>query len=287
MGHRGGRGMSSAPEVWEDYDLATKGQADAARPEASAWVEANAGSGKTKVLIDRVARLLLQRAEPDSILCVPYTKAAASEMQSRLFRRLGDWTVMKTDALKEELAKLEGRKPGDYKDDDIGAARELFAKALETPGGLRIETIHAFCGRLLRRFPLEAGIAPGFSELDEDAASELWDKAFRAMSRRVLHGERQLIEAARFVAEAGGGKGFDIVRDLLPNRAEIGRFIDEAGGIDAAEERLRLEIGAVETPSADIIEEAMGDALPRAKLKSALAAFLTGGKTDAKQAAAI
>ena len=136
-------------ETWKEYEDATRGQADAAKPSVSAWVEANAGSGKTKVLIDRVARLLLEGAEPDSILCVTYTKAAASEMQSRLFARLGDWCVMEEERLKAELAKLEGRASDAYTHDDIGLARQLFAKALETPGGLRIETIP----RLLRPRP--------------------------------------------------------------------------------------------------------------------------------------
>ena len=98
---------------WPEYAAASEGQRKAALPDHSAWVEANAGSGKTKVLIDRVARLLLKRAEPDSILCVTYTKAAASEMQSRLFARLGDWCVMEEERLKAELGKIEGRPAGD------------------------------------------------------------------------------------------------------------------------------------------------------------------------------
>ena len=146
--------MTAALNDWPEYAAATSGQADAALPESSAWVEANAGSGKTKVLIDRVARLLLRRVEPDSILCVTYTKAAASEMQSRLFDRLGGWCVMNAEQLKQKLSELEGRPIAEYTEDDIGRARELFAKALETPGGLRIETIHAFAGSVLRRFPL-------------------------------------------------------------------------------------------------------------------------------------
>lgn len=274
-------------EVWEDYDAASRGQADAARPEASAWVEANAGSGKTKVLIDRVARLLLKRVEPDSILCVTYTKAAASEMQSRLFERLGGWCVMDADKLTDDLAKLEGRAREDYTAEEIGRARELFAKALETPGGLRIETIHAFCGRVLRRFPLEAGIAPGFHELDENDSRDLWDDAFRAMGRRVVRGDAKLVEAARTAAEAGGGKGFDAVRALLPRRAAVERFIAGAGGIERASEKLRKEIGAGETASNDIIARAMGPELPRDDLKRAAAAFSTGGKRDQEQAACI
>ena len=139
------------------FASAIRAQALAARPDRSAWVEAHAGSGKTKVLIDRVARLLLRRADgragaaPDSILCITYTKAAANEMLSRLFRTLGKWSIMRDERLREELSRLEGRAPDSYATDDLRAARALFARALETPGGLRIETIHAFCARILRR----------------------------------------------------------------------------------------------------------------------------------------
>jgi ATP-dependent helicase/nuclease subunit A len=247
-------------------------------------VEANAGSGKTKVLIDRVARLLLKRAAPDSILCVTYTKAAASEMQSRLFARLGDWCVMEEEKLKIELADLEGRETADYTHDDVGLARQLFAKALETPGGLRIETIHAFSGRVLRRFPLEAGVAPGFAELDDDDAAELWDAAFRAMGRRVVRGDKALMEAARFAAEAGGGKGFEAVRALLPRRTAIQRYVAGAGGIDAAVEKLRLQLKAPSLAAEAMLEQAMGADLPRVQLQRAQAAFASGGKRDQDQA---
>jgi ATP-dependent helicase/nuclease subunit A len=271
-------------QQWLEYAAASEGQRRAALPDRSAWVEANAGSGKTKVLIDRVARLLLKRAEPDSILCVTYTKAAASEMQSRLFARLGDWCVMEEGKLTTELAKLEGRSVGDYTLEDIGLARQLFAKALETPGGLRIETIHAFSGRVLRRFPLEAGVAPGFSELDDDDAAELWDAAFRAMGRRVVRGDKALIEAARFAAEAGGGKGLEAVRTLLPRRAAIQRYIAGAGGIDAAVEKLRGQLKAPSLGADAILEQAMGADLPRTNLQRAQAAFASGGKRDQDQA---
>lgn len=273
-----------SPVTWKEYDDAARGQANAAKPHVSAWVEANAGSGKTKVLIDRVARLLLKRAEPDSILCVTYTKAAASEMQSRLFARLGAWCVMEEERLKAELAKLEGRPANEYTHDDIGLARQLFAKALETPGGLRIETIHAFSGRVLRRFPLEAGVVPGFSELDDDDAADLWDAAFRAMGRRVVRGDAALVEAARFVAEAGGGKGFDAVRSLLPRRAAIQRYIVSAGGIDAAVDKLRAELGAPSGTADDILAQAMGADLPRKALKDLLPALPTAKKSDAELA---
>jgi len=279
--------MTPPDTSWPEYAAASEGQRLAALPTHSAWVEANAGSGKTKVLIDRVARLLLKRVEPDSILCVTYTKAAASEMQSRLFARLGDWCVMDDGKLRKELASLEHRPETDYDHEDIGRARELFAKALETPGGLRIETIHAFSGRVLRRFPLEAGIAPGFSELDDDDAADIWDAAFRAMGRRVVRGDTALVEAARFAAEAGGGKGFEAVRALLPRRAAIQRYIANAGGIDTAVERLAREIGAPALGTADLLDKAMGADFPRKALQDLLGAVPTAKKSDAELAATL
>ncbi|MCA6271251.1 MAG: UvrD-helicase domain-containing protein, partial [Phenylobacterium sp.] len=161
-------------------------QARAADPRISAFVTANAGSGKTKTLIDRVARLLLAGAAPDEILCVTYTKAAAAEMQTRLFELLGDWSVLDDERLRLELSRLEGRKVSDYLPDALSAARALFARALETPGGLKIQTLHAFCEKLLKRFPLEAGVSPGFEVLDDLGASLLQRNARSVLARRVL-----------------------------------------------------------------------------------------------------
>jgi ATP-dependent helicase/nuclease subunit A len=145
---------------------ASQRQIAASDPLVSTWLHANAGSGKTKVLIDRVARLLLSGVAPQHILCLTYTKAAAAEMQNRLFRRLGEWAMMPDVALRNAVAALG---PLDVTP-DLGRARRLFALAIETPGGLRIQTIHSFCATLLRRFPLEAGVSPQFQELDDRTA---------------------------------------------------------------------------------------------------------------------
>ncbi|MBL4812526.1 MAG: double-strand break repair helicase AddA, partial [Rhodobacteraceae bacterium] len=144
-------------------DEATQRQVSAADPRASTWLSANAGSVKTRVLTDRVARLLLAGTSPQNILCLTYTKAAAGEMQNRLFARLGKWAMLPDGDLRQELAKL-GEAGATM---PLDRARTLFARAIETPGGLRIQTIHAFCAGLLRRFPLEAGVSPGFKEMDE------------------------------------------------------------------------------------------------------------------------
>ena len=142
-------------------------QTRAADPSIDVAVTANAGSGKTSTLVARVARLLLQGAKPEAVLCVTYTKAAAAEMQRRLFERLGGWSVLDDDALAAELARI-GEDAS-----DLPLARTLFARALETPGGLKIQTIHAFCEQLLRRFPLEAGVSPAFAVLEDAAQREV------------------------------------------------------------------------------------------------------------------
>ncbi|RYD93815.1 MAG: double-strand break repair helicase AddA, partial [Sphingomonadales bacterium] len=220
----------------------------------------------------------------DSILCVTYTKAAASEMQSRLFARLGEWCVMEEETLKQALAKLENRPVESYTPGNIGRARRLFADALETPGGLRIETIHAFAGRVLRRFPLEAGIAPGFSELDDDDASDLWNAAFRELGRSVVRGDRVLADAARCAAEAGGGKGFDAVRALLPRRAAIERYIQRSGGMEKAIARLGDALKAPALGPAALLDKAMNEDLPRQALKDLVGALPTAKKSDAELA---
>ncbi len=155
-------------------------QIDAAEPQRSTWLSANAGSGKTRVLTNRVARLLLEGTDPQNILCLTYTKAAASEMQNRLFSRLGSWAMMEKGALSEELHDLgvsHGADPA-----FLAQARRLFAQAIETPGGLRIQTIHSFCSSLLRRFPREAMVTPGFTELDDRSAAQLRERVADDMS---------------------------------------------------------------------------------------------------------
>jgi ATP-dependent helicase/nuclease subunit A len=148
---------------------ATVRQVQAARPDTSTWLAANAGSGKTRVLTDRVARLLLSGVEPQHILCLTYTKAAASEMQNRLFKRLGKWAMLPNEGLVTALHDLGSDNATDP--DQLAKARTLFARALETPGGLKIQTIHSFCASLLRRFPLEARVSPQFSEMEDRAAT--------------------------------------------------------------------------------------------------------------------
>ncbi len=164
-------------------------QIAAADPRQSVFVTANAGSGKTSTLVDRVARLLLEEVQPGEILCVTYTKAAAAEMQARLYARLGEWAVMDNRALARSLADLDGRDAATLSDTYLSKARGLFAKALDTPGGLKIQTLHAFCEKLLRRFPIEAGVSPGFTVLEDQAATALSHAAREDLARAALRDE--------------------------------------------------------------------------------------------------
>lgn len=138
---------------------------------ASAWVAASAGSGKTTLLVSRVLRLLLTEVKGTpqrlpKILCLTYTRAAAAEMQNRVHAELSLWASLPNDALWDRL-----REKHDTRLDKagIGAARTLFAQVLEKPELVRIMTMHAFCQLILNRFPLEAGIAPGFTLLEGKA----------------------------------------------------------------------------------------------------------------------
>ncbi|MEX0627964.1 MAG: UvrD-helicase domain-containing protein, partial [Cucumibacter sp.] len=140
-------------------------QARAVNPSLSVWVTANAGSGKTHVLTERVLRLLVSGVRPEELLCLTYTKAAAAEMRQRVGARLAAWALLPDEALAATLATLQGAAPDPG---TLTRARRLFARALDTPGGLKINTIHAFCESVLHRFPLEAGVPVDFT-VSEDA----------------------------------------------------------------------------------------------------------------------
>ncbi len=142
----------------------TTSQRKASDPRGSVWVTANAGSGKTYVLTARVLRLLLSGVKPEEILCLTYTKAAAAEMRGRVAERLAGWATMDDAKLRADLAALEGDTPTPGM---LLRARSLFAHALETPGGLKIQTIHAFCESVLHRFPKEAGVPFDFTVIED------------------------------------------------------------------------------------------------------------------------
>ena len=250
-------------------DDASEAQFRAARPDASTWLAANAGSGKTKVLTDRVARLLLKGVQPQHILCLTYTKAAASEMQNRLFQRLGEWAMLRDPDLTAALSELG---EVNTQAQDLAQARTLFARAIETPGGLKIQTIHSFCSSLLRRFPLEAGVSPQFSEMEDRAASLLRAEIVEDMAKG------ELAHLVGPLARHVGGSDFeDLTAALCQRRAEFETILDWSAllarfdlpdGFDQAELEAMVFLGG------------------EAELLSRTRALLeTGGTTDQRAAA--
>lgn len=250
-------------------DEASERQVQASHPADSVWLSANAGSGKTRVLTDRVARLLLGGVEPQNILCLTYTKAAATEMQNRLFRRLGEW-AMKPDAdLRTALAELGN--DGRQSLQDLDLARQLFARAIETPGGLRIQTIHSFCAALLRRFPLEAGVSPQFTELDDRASRLLRDNIIEELAE--FRAPALMAEIARIYT----GEDFTALMNQVANkRAGFAKPLDDAGA------RALFDVNSDETLDRILSDVFLGfEADLMAKI---LPALRLGSVTDIKMA---
>lgn len=256
-------------------------QIKATDPVQSAWVAANAGSGKTHVLVNRIARLLLSGSAPDRLLCLTFTKAAAAEMSIRLFDQLGRWALLPDEELRRELFKICNEEPND---ELVMRARKLFANALESPGGLRIQTIHAFCERLLKRFPLEANVAPQFSVLDEQATQDLLNEARDDVLRNASGGNAELELAISALTEFSNDEQFDaLIRNIISERSWIGAFIEAnaAIGLDAA---VRRALAVPEkVTEADLVDDTMRQ-MASADLLRLAAALREGAETDKKRA---
>ena len=208
-------------------------QARASDPSASAWVSANAGTGKTEVLVRRSLRLLLAGSRPESILCLTYTKTAAAEMQNRLLDRLSHWATTSPDKLDEDLTALLRCAPDES---EARTARRLFARALEAKGGLKIHTIHGFCERLLQRFPLESQVTPHFSVLDEREQALMRRAAFdAAVSRAAADSDSVLGRAlAVVIALTSEGRVREVIDVVCGKRAELAAH----GGVSPEPRRL-------------------------------------------------
>ena len=243
-------------------------------PTYSLWVSANAGAGKTHVLIDRIIRLLINGTSPERILCLTFTKAAAAEMATRLSDRLGNYALLGDAALRTELAKLHLAEPSDKV---LASVRTLFARALETPGGLKIQTIHAFCERLLGRFPIEAGIAPHFEVLDDATQGELLREA-QAYVLEHLDDEAAQDWLTR-LAQNSDADGFSgLVRDLMRFPAQDDK--DPRASLWAI---FGLEVGTDE----HTIRAAAVAGFDEAGLRRCAQALGEGSKTDCERAGAI
>ena len=254
------------------------GQAVASRPGLSAWVDASAGTGKTKVLADRVLRLLLAGTAPERVLCLTFTRAAAAEMANRIHRTLGDWARADEAALAGGLAGLLEAPPDEAA---LDRARSLFLNVLDSPGGIRVQTIHSFCEGVLGRFPLEARIAPHFEVMGERTAQE----TLRAARDRVI-GEAAagldetlaLISVRlredrfdRLMASLGADRG-RVLAMARPDEGAVYRYLGRPIGQTARE--------VIAAAAEDTVFDGEG-------LDRAAAALARGGKTDRGRADAI
>ncbi|WP_439618630.1 double-strand break repair helicase AddA [Shinella sp.] len=279
------RPASADPAAWLSWT--SQKQATASDPGRSAWVSANAGSGKTHVLTQRVIRLLLAGCRPSAILCLTYTKAAASEMSNRVFERLAEWATLSDAELSDRVAAIEGERPDLFK---LAEARRLFARALETPGGLKIQTIHAFCEALLHQFPLEANVAGHFSVLDDRAAAVLLADARRTLLTATTSEDDQgLAGAFAAVLDIADDTGLErLISDIVASRGPIRIFLDTAVRAGGVEPVLRREIGLAPHETAEHVLAAFWplDGLQGATLDSYLAAAESLGSETVKTSAA-
>ncbi len=256
-------------------------QRRAADPSISVWVSASAGSGKTRVLVDRTLRLMLAGTAPERILCITFTKAAAAEMANRLNAVLGQWAVMPNDNLITTITELRGNAPSA---EELIRARQLFASVLDAPGGIKIQTIHSFCGSVLGRFPLEAGISPNFQELDDRTASEIMEVARDRLlsATRDLH-QSDLADALRQVSEKINEDDFSqLMFALSSRRGRLRRFLNEHHNLEGAKSALAgiIQIDK-DLREEDIIKDACHeDVFDGAVLRAVVQILLQGGKTD-------
>ncbi len=228
----------------------TPEQRIAADPWHSAWVGASAGSGKTQVLTDRLMRLLLTGIEPASILCLTYTKAGASEMATRMFARLSVWSTCSDAELHESIERLAGEAPDAA---EKIRARGLFARALETPGGLKVQTIHAFCERLLQLFPIEAGLVPGFRVLDETETAKLMRDA---ITQSLMDDDESVAEGWAFLSEGDLGNLEALQKTmsgLLSGHEAVRRALQKENGAEEALLRLAEALELVPLPDKTVV----------------------------------
>jgi ATP-dependent helicase/nuclease subunit A len=275
--------MVKAARIIPDAVRAT--QARASDPAASAFVSANAGSGKTHVLVQRVIRLLLDDVAPEKILCITFTKAAAANMAERVFTTLGHWVTLDDDALDAAIRDAGIPHPNARL---RKSARKLFACALETPGGLKVQTIHALCTRLLQQFPFEANVPARFAVLDDRDQNEMMERAnlgvFLEASRQPESATGRALMTA--MASAADVTFKDVVREACLSRDHFMAWTDAAGSAHAAAAQISAALGVdpndrIEDVEHDIVD---GPNLPRSRWQDIALVLETSSKADQKQA---
>ena len=268
-------------------DRVVKPQHDASDPTVSAWASANAGSGKTHVLTQRVIKLLLRGEDPAKILCITFTKAAAATMATRVFNTLSAWTALDDADLDQAIRDI-----GVAPDEKLRTrARRLFALALETPGGLKVQTIHAFCTSLLHQFPFEADAGAGFEVLDDATQSQMLETlTLDVMLEGAAQPGSAIGQALADAIKAAADQTFrELITEAVGQRDTIEAWIARTVTVDAAIAELSATLGVGAHESAQAIEDrVLTEAVFATDCWRELSATLTaGGKSYGERASAL
>src|SRR5437868_11334841 len=279
----GDRGMVKAPRPIPEAVRAT--QARASDPASSSFVSANAGSGKTHVLVQRVIRLLLDGVPPEKILCLTFTKAAAANMAERVFTKLGHWVTLDDDQLDDAIRDAGIAHPTRTLRQE---ARKLFASALETPGGLKVQTIHALCTRLLQQFPFEANVPARFAVLDDRDQTEMMERASLAVMLDAARAPDSAIGRALLgaMANAADVTFKDVVREACLSRDHFMAWTERTGSAEAAAAQMSAALGVNAGDRIEDVERAIVDGpyIRRSGWQEIAAVLDSGSKSDQEQA---
>ena len=256
-------------------------QHEASDPKFSAWVEASAGAGKTKILTDRVLRLLLAGVSPERILCLTFTKAAAAEMAMRITSRLSAWSLASDTTLCDDLLRLSGKR---VKKNVLGRARGLFALVVDSTEKLQVETIHGFCQSLLRRFPLEAKLSPQFDVIDDTIAKEYMKTARDLIIRKAISEQNgpfshAFVEIAETINE---GELSNLLEEIIGEQCRFREIFEGSANEKTLSNivRAQLNINSLETESEIIKEVSRYDSKTLAEFEKVVLILMSGNQSD-------
>lgn len=257
----------------------------ASDPKSSVWVEASAGTGKTKVLSDRVLRLMLDGVLPSRILCLTYTKAAAVEMNNRIAEKLSKWAVADKERLIKDLENLLGKTISEN-DEILSKSRRLFALLLDTPGGVKIQTIHSFCQEILKRFPLEAKISPYFEVMDERSSRDALSDIKKDMLNN--NSSKEVAEALSFLISASGEYKFpQIMETITDQRNLIEECLLKSSSIENLTDKIASKFDIKKDDSLENAEIEFWQSSNFEKLPIIIKALDAGTENSAKKAIAL
>lgn len=223
-------------------------QQSAADPSQSIWLHASAGTGKTKVLTDRLLRLLLKGTLPNKILCLTFTNAAANEMHERIYQKISNWAVISDAELRSELQDLgyDSFTPGDIK-----SAKNLLQVYLHKEESLNIHTIHSFCQKVLQKFPIEASVSPNFKVIDEISQPQI----ISDIKRLLIKDEKFLREASLILTQMHDSKLNELFAEILGSQIKFKNFFNACKTLIKYQGYLKKTLDIMHINEAEIIEE--------------------------------